>query len=263
MSSQQAGHRQEAQAHETGAAGVPFEWRAFIDATCAGLSALTPLPGLDLLLELIFRRRMPRAIARCHAVDLPQETRKQLGRSSEPLLSARGCLLVPLFVIGWLIKRISRKILYILTIKQAAQQLSAYWHRAYLVDHLVRHGHASEQGAHPLVLEAFHLTMREADTDSLQGLARQLVAGVRRVTSVLLRARRKGAGEIMQRQEAFLAGHWAELEAALRQTAAHYERALQAALAELEAAQAPGGAVAQQDQGSGTADGARAGEPGP
>jgi hypothetical protein len=222
-------------------ASVAFDWRAYADATCAGLSALIPLPGLDLMLELVFRRRMPAAIARSRGVELPVDVRRELGRSGESLLSMRGCLVLPLFLIGWLIRRISRKIVYILTIKQAAQQLSAYWHRAYLVDYLVRKGYAGPQGMPEAVAEAFHQTLREADTDSLRGLARQVVASARRVTSTLIRARRGRAAEAAVEQEAMLSGHWSQIEGSLQLTAGYLEYLLERAVYGRDARQQRGG----------------------
>ncbi|HMR66443.1 MAG TPA: hypothetical protein PKE64_20720, partial [Anaerolineae bacterium] len=41
-----------------------FDWGVYADATMAGLAVLVPIPILDWLLEEIFRRRMPQAIAR-------------------------------------------------------------------------------------------------------------------------------------------------------------------------------------------------------
>jgi len=202
---------------------VPFDWKVYADATCAGLSALIPLPGLDLLFETLFRRRMPAAIARCHRVELAPQARRELGLSGESLLSVRGCLMLPLVAIGWLIMRISRKIIYVLTIKQAAQQVSRYWHRAYLLDHLVRQGLLGANGAPEVVIEAFRQTMREADTDSLRGLARQVVGSVRHVSAVLLRARRGRAAEATHRQEALLGGRWAQVESSLGLTAGYFD----------------------------------------
>jgi hypothetical protein len=207
-------------------ARVPFDWRIFADATCAGLSTLIPLPGLDLLFETVFRRRMPSAIARCHRVELPLLARRDLGRTGESLLSAQGCLLLPLAALGWLVTRISRKIVYVLTIKQAAQQISHYWHRAFLLDHLVRQGLVGPHGAPEVVVAAFRQTLREADTDSLRGIGRQVIASVRHVGAVLLRARRGRAADVTHRQEALLAGQWAQVERTLSLTADHLDSLL-------------------------------------
>jgi hypothetical protein len=200
-----------------------FNWRVFADASCAGLSTLIPLPGLDLLLEVIFRRHMPKTISSYRGVSLQREIISELGRSSQDLLSVRGCLVVPMIGLFWFIKRLSRKILYFLTIKETAQQLSSYWHRAYLVDHIICSGHLEERPAEALA--AFHRTMDEADTDSLKGIARQVMTHGRSLVRTLVRAMRGLTGR--QADEPVPPGQWQQIEQALQTTTALYERMYQ------------------------------------
>jgi hypothetical protein len=202
-----------------------FNWRIFADASCAGLSTLMPLPGLDLLLEVIFRRHMPKTISGYRGVSLQQQIISELGRSSQDLLSVRSCLVLPVIGLLWFIKRLSRKILYFLTIKETAQQLSAYWHRAYLVDHIIRSGHLAERPAEALA--AFHQTMDEADTASLKGIARQVMASGRSLVRTLARAMRGVTGRQAGEQEPVPPGQWQQIEQALQITTALYERLYQ------------------------------------
>jgi hypothetical protein len=211
---------------------TPFEWRIFADATCAGLAVLIPLPGLDLLFEMIFRHHMPRTIARHRQTSLPREIASGLGASSQHLLSPGTCLALPLMALFWFIKRLSRKIVYIFTIKEAAQQLSSYWHRAYLIDHVFRSGHLDEH--YEQVLQAFHQTMREADTDSLTGIARQVVASSRSFGRSLLHATRRLTRREAAEHEALLQGQWHQMEQALMVTVGHYEQQYQSLLGKKE-----------------------------
>jgi hypothetical protein len=202
-----------------------FNWRIFADATCAGLSTLMPLPGLDLLLELIFRRHMPKTITSYRNASLQREIIAELGRGSQDLVSMKSCLVLPVIGLLWFIKRLSRKILYFLTIREAALQLSSYWHRAYLVDHIIRSGHLEERP--DLALSAFHQTMDQADTGSLIGIARQVMRSGRSLVRTLFRALRGIGGRRSGEQGPVAPGQWQEIEQVLQITTAYYERLYQ------------------------------------
>jgi hypothetical protein len=178
------------------ASGDRVEWWVLADATLAGLAALVPLPGLDLLVETVFRRRIPRTIARNRGVTLPPQVVAALGRG--PRISLRGCLLLPFVVALWFVKKVFRKLLYVLTVTEAASQLSAYWHRAYLVDHLVRGGHLAQGRDVERALALFVQALDEADTSPVKGLARQVAQSPRRALRILRRFRRGEAGAAEQ-----------------------------------------------------------------
>jgi hypothetical protein len=178
------------------ASGDRVEWWVVADATLAGLAALVPLPGLDLIVEMVFRRRIPRTIARNRGVTLAPDVVVRLGRGSG--LSVRGCLLLPFVVVLWVVKKLFRKLLYVLTVTEAASQVSVYWHRAYLVDHLVRGGHLAPGCDVERALALFVQVLDEADTSPVTGLARQVVQSPRRVLRVLRRFRRGQAGAAEQ-----------------------------------------------------------------
>ena len=114
-----------------------FDWRIYADATCAGLTALVPLPFVDLAFEAYFRRRMPATIAKVRHRELTDEARRRFGRGIGRLISLEGCLAIPLGVIRYIVKKIWRKVVYVFAVADATTQVSAYWQRAYLLDHII------------------------------------------------------------------------------------------------------------------------------
>src|SRR5687768_8193145 len=107
-----------------------FEWPIYADATLAGLSVLVPLPFMDDVSEGFFRRRIPRSIARSRGVTLPEGVAAVL---SEGDGWWPGFLRLPVKLTLGVLKRVSRKLLYFLTIKDASEKLSHYWLRAFLI----------------------------------------------------------------------------------------------------------------------------------
>ncbi len=168
------------------------DWRLWADATCAGLSALVPVPLVDLIFERFFRRRIPRAVARVRGVALEPRVTIGLQRSFGPGL-AGGCFALPATIGRSLLRRVWHKLIYVLAVADAASLISEYWHRAYLIDHLVRTGRLAPGRDRALALELFEKVLREADTSPLKGLARQVASGAHRGLGLLLRARREGA----------------------------------------------------------------------
>src|SRR5918997_6943650 len=108
--------------HTPSQSDTAFDWAIYADATFAGLSVLIPIPLLDWVFEQFFRRRMLPTIAQRQGRQLPPAVRAQLNRSSGSCLST--CLTAPLVATFWLLKSVSRKLLYFLTIKDATDQLA-------------------------------------------------------------------------------------------------------------------------------------------
>jgi len=204
---------------------ILMDWRVYADATCAGLSALIPIPFVDLIFELIFRKRMPGAIAMVRGQELDLLAKTELGRSQSDLMTAKGCVILPLKLAKMIIKRIWRKLIYIFTIADAVNQLSAYWHRAFLLDHVIRAGHTLPGVDIDRTVEVFERVLDEADTSGLVGLARQAVVGAKHVPMLLRRARRGSAERFTQEQEALLGAHWDTVETSLRKVAVAYNEA--------------------------------------
>ena len=214
-----------------------FDWRVYADATCAGLSVLIPLPVVDIVFETIFRHRIPGRIARTRRLQVEEETRRRLGRALDNTVSMEGCFKLFFKVIRYVLRRIWRKIVYIFTIKDAATALSEYWHRAYLIDHMVRAGHLDNSVDTDLAVRVFAQTLRETDTSPLMGLARQTVANAHHVVRILVRARRLGAAEVARSLGDVLASHWKAAEASLVGVGENYNHRY---LLELEARQKTG-----------------------
>jgi len=201
-----------------------FDWRVYADATCAGLSVLIPLPLVDIVFETIFRRRIPGRIAKARGRQVAQETRRRLGRGLDNAVSMEGCFRLFFKAFRYVLRRIWRKIVYIFTIKDAATALSEYWHRAYLIDHMVRAGHLDAGADTDLAVRVFTQTLRETDTSPLMGLARQTVANAHHVVRILVRARRLGAAEVARSLGDVLASHWKAAEASLVGVGENYNR---------------------------------------
>ncbi len=201
-----------------------FDWRIYADATCAGLSVLIPLPLVDSIFETVFRRRIPGTIARARRREVAPLVRRRLGRAVDGSLSLQGCFKLFFTAVRYVLRKIWRKIIYVFTIKDAATALSEYWHRAYLINHMVRAGHLEADVDTDLAVRVFERTLREADLSPLMGLARQTVANAHHVLGILARARRLGAAEVARSLGDVLASHWKGAEASLVGVGEDYNR---------------------------------------
>lgn len=205
------------------ASSEDLEWRVLADATCAGLTPLIPLPLVDLAFEAVFRRRIPGAIARARGARLDPTAAAELRRSGTSLLSLRGCVRLPLVVLLAFLKRLWRKLVYILAIADATEQLGVYWHRAWLVDHMVRAGHLAPGTDVSRALAAFRRALDEASTSALRGVARQLIGHSDHVLRTLVRARRGRAAAVTDDQATFVRRSWPSVREALEATVARYD----------------------------------------
>lgn len=199
-----------------------FDWRIYAEATCAGLTALVPIPFVDLAFEAVFRRRMPTTIAKVHHVDQPKDVVRRFGRGSGGLLSLEGCLALPFVVVRYILRKVWRKVVYVLAIADATSLVSAYWHRAYLLDHIIKAGHTGVDADWRRSAAIFDKVLREADTGPLMGLARQTVSSVHRVLRLLILARRRGAAEETESLSTILRSHWTAAERSLATVALQY-----------------------------------------
>jgi hypothetical protein len=199
-----------------------FDWRIYAEATCAGLTALLPLPFVDLAFEAYFRRRMPATIAKVRRRELAAGARLRLGRGIGRFLSVEGCLAIPFGVARYIVKKIWRKVVYVLAIADATSLVSAYWQRAYLLDHIITVGHARSDVDWMRSATVFEKVIEETDSRPLTGLARQTVSSVHRVFRILILARRHGAAEETESLSCILRSHWDAAESSLEQVALHY-----------------------------------------
>jgi hypothetical protein len=202
-----------------------FDWPIYVDATLAGLAVLIPIPLLDVLFEWIFKRRMLQTIARRNGRSLPPETVSQLNRSQ---FSCLGCLLWPLELVWLLLKRTYRTILYFLTIKDATDNLSYYWHRAYLLDLMIKRGDLDNRTDAPLAAEALHQVLTNLTISPLTQLAQQVVANVRHILRSSWRwLRRKQEDEMMTNTRTQMANAWRDLSGYFDEVGRRYTQQLE------------------------------------
>lgn len=197
-----------------------FEWPIYADATLAGLSVLFPIPLVDWWLEERFRRRMPNAIARYHGQSLAHAVVQELNASD------RGCLASGLlFVVKLpleLIKRLSSKILYFLTIKAATDQVSYYWQRAFLLDYALAAGHLQNVETARRARHAMERVL-ESTSSPFGSLARRLIGSVRDIVPTLRRGRRGQEEQVLQQERASVQQNWGVYEGFLRSLAEKYQ----------------------------------------
>ena len=196
-----------------------FDWARYADATLAGLSVLIPIPFVDNAFEAFFRKRIPGAVAHSRGRTLSREVRAVLEEDA-----AGGCATLPARLVIGLFKRLSRKLLYFLTVKQATDRLSHYWYRAFLMDHMLASGHLestdSARTAHQAMEELLATT-----TGPLPRLAQQMVTQMRNVWPALQRARRGEESDEVRQTRNQLERRWNELAEHLGAVAARYNEA--------------------------------------
>ncbi len=204
-----------------------FHWAIYADATAAGLSALIPVPGVDWLFEQFFRRRMPGSIAGRRRQSLAPQIIKTLNRGETNWL--KSCLLLPFQGLYWLLKKISRKILYFLTVKEAVDQVSFYWHQAFLIDYMLLEGHLESEATTAAARRAMERVLRDIHRSPLRHLAWELVENTRHLGRSFLRALwrfRRGRDEtLFEEKKSLLSRHWAEFTEYFENLATLYDQA--------------------------------------
>ena len=198
-----------------------FDWLQYADATFAGLATLIPLPLVDSLIESYFRRRMVRNIAKRRQVRLPDPIYQHMTRE--------GCnwgavLLWPITLLWKLLKKLSRKILYFLTVKEATDKLSYYWHRAYLLDYMIAQGHLEQEETAVLARTALEQVLDTITTSPLTKVAQQVANNTRHVWRTLRRVRwRNQEDETIAASKAMMDEQWEESATYLATIAQQYE----------------------------------------
>lgn len=197
-----------------------FEWSRYADATFAGLSILIPIPFVDDAFEGFFRGRIPWAVARSRGRTLPNDVRATLSEEA----GGGGCAALPARLVLGLFKRFSRKLLYYLTVKEAADRLSYYWYRAFLVDHMLAAGHL-ESAESARVARRVMDELLATSPAALPLVAQQVVAQMRHVGPVLRRARRGEETDEVRQTRNLLERRWNDVAEHLDSLAARYDAA--------------------------------------
>jgi hypothetical protein len=202
--------------------GLKFDWIIYADATFAGLSVLIPIPLLDLAFEHFFRRRMPGVIGKRNGRSLDKETIRELNRLPPSCL--QSCLGWPILILFTFLKRLYRTILYFLTLKDASDNLSLYWHRAFLLDYMIRSGYVNDPTTVPIAAEALRQLLDDITLSPLSQLAQEIVASVRHVFATLRRVRRRGEeDEVVAQTKERMATLWSSFDEYFVEVAARYD----------------------------------------
>ena len=202
---------------ESEAAGAPSLRRLVGYSLVAGLANLIPLPILDDWVRDVLRQRQAMEIARRFGVALTGAEGKVLGSGHHPA-SAQGCLLGCLrtlvvkpveFLFKIVFRKIVRKVLFFLTVKDVIDTFSLTLHEGYLLRHALElgaltsppapqgaHGSPPPPGAQPAAAEAptgpprprvlalrkaIEATCEEVDPRPIEKAARAGLRGSRRV----------------------------------------------------------------------------------
>jgi hypothetical protein len=210
-----------------------FDWSIYADATLAGLSTLIPLPLIDLFFEWLFRRRMLGSIARRNGRQLQPQVARRLNRGRFGCWP--GCFVWPIMLVIQFIKRLYRTVLYFLTVKSATDRLSYYWHRAFLLDYMIRRGDLDDPVEAELAAAALEQILANSAASPTTQLAQQIVSGMSHALRSAWRWLRRREDAALDAARETMARSWTDFSGYLQQTAQLYE----ATLRKLRAEQSP------------------------
>jgi len=199
---------------------LKFDWAIYADATLAGLAILIPVPLLDVFVEWLFKRRIPQAVAKRNGRQLDRYVVHYL--NSKPF-SCLGCLLWPITLTLLFLKRLYRTILYFLTVKEASDKLSLYWHRAFLIDFMVRRGDLDNEQTAKTAALAMYDVLSKLTTSPLNQLAKQVIAGMHHILRTIWRwRRRKEADDDLKTAQQEMSNAWDRFAQYLQDIADQY-----------------------------------------
>jgi len=204
-----------------------FNWAIYADATFAGLSALIPVIGVDWLFEQYFKRRIPSAIAKSHGQSLPLIVQYELNKNHNRAGCVKSCLLLPVLTGFWLLKKLSKKILYFLSVKEAADNVNYYWHQAFLIDYALTTGHLEAAESARKVRITIDSVIDESVSSPLYPLARQVVENVPHVLRTFFKVLRGKNSNVVNQTRQAMNDKWAEFAIYLQTVAKKYEHRYQ------------------------------------
>jgi hypothetical protein len=171
-------------------------------------------------IEWLFRRRIPQAVARRNGRRLDAYTVHYL--NNEPF-SCLTCLFWPIALILIFLKQLYRTILYFLTIKEATDKLSLYWHRAFLIDFMVRRGDLDDEKTAKLASQAMHDVLDNLTISPLQQLAVQVIGGMHHILRTIWHWRRHREDDNLKNARLEMAQAWDRFTIYLEEVATRYE----------------------------------------
>ncbi len=201
-----------------------FDWGIYANATLAGLAVLIPIPILDWIVEWFFRRRIVPAISKRRGRQLPPEVLRVLKDRRGCLGYVVGCLMLPFVLVIELAKSLFKKILYFLTIKNATDQLSYYWHQAFLMDYMLSAGHLDEVASAQLAKQAMTQVLSNVTTSPVLKLAKQTTSSLGNVRNVLRYARQSKEERQAAQSALPVRGGWRDVEGYFNTLAMEYEQ---------------------------------------
>ena len=210
-----------------------FVWQVYADATLAGAAKLIPIPFVDLAIEELFRRRMPRDIAWYNGRQLSQGILSQVNRrrTSNPLV---GCLLLPFRAVVYLFRDLLRTLLYAWTVADAAENVGYYWHRAFLINYAIQQGHFNDANAAALSVSAMDRTLAEVTTSPILQLAQQVIVNWKRqltmITTYIRFARNKSESVTVVEAKDTMLTAWGSYRDYWLEVAQHYNEAFESAV---------------------------------
>jgi len=145
-----------------------------------------------------------------------------------------------------LLKRLSRKIFYFLTIKEATDQLSLYWHRAFLLDYMMAVGYLTETSVNPAAIQALEAVVSQPDISPLNQLSAQIVGSVRHIFRTLRQVRRGQEDEVVAETRSLMRGTWGDFTPYWQDLAAEFDQQVEIIAVRLAANGQPDVAVSDQ-----------------
>jgi hypothetical protein len=198
-----------------------FGWPVYADATLAGLSVLIPIPLFDGFFEELFRKRVLATIMHHRQQTVQAIVYDEVNKISDGCLVS--CLTLPFVATIELLKSVSRKLLYFLTVKRAADRLNYHWQRAFLLDYMLLVGHLESVESARMGREAIELVLRNT-ASPLLGLAKHILMSPLRVWAIVRDARRGKENSWLQHTHAQMAQVWGEFADYLKALAAQYDK---------------------------------------
>ncbi len=118
--------------------------RLVSNSLVTGLCNLIPVPLADDWARDLLRKQHAMALAKSHGVELDSIDGKVLGCGYRPVTASgclRSCVVAPIrFIFNKVIRKIFRKVLFFLTIKDVVDTVSESFHDGYLMQHAVAIG---------------------------------------------------------------------------------------------------------------------------